>query len=109
MPIGEIILQLLKSKGLTKVWLANEMRISRGTLDNWIRGNTSPTHKDLLKMSKILNVDSAELSVNSLELDYKNKYFECLEAKDRLRDEVDRLNNLIDELKKNVPYPENKP
>ena len=54
--IGQKILQELEKQRLTKKWLYSEMGISRGTLDNWISGQTAPDHNELQIMYKLLNI-----------------------------------------------------
>jgi transcriptional regulator with XRE-family HTH domain len=49
------IQKLIEDKKLTKVTFAKKMGISRGTVDNWIKGPSSPTQKDMDNMLKILS------------------------------------------------------
>lgn len=55
--IGRRILQEIKSQRLTKKHLYEGLGISRGTLDNWIYGDTKPNHEEVERMSKLLNID----------------------------------------------------
>src|SRR5688500_11916413 len=55
--IGRRILQEIKSQRLTKKHLYEGLGISRGTLDNWIYGTTTPNHEEVELMSKLLNID----------------------------------------------------
>lgn len=54
MDTWETVQRLIKEKKVKKVDLATELKISRQTLDNWIKGDTAPDQKDIGKMSKIL-------------------------------------------------------
>jgi transcriptional regulator with XRE-family HTH domain len=49
------IKELIAEKQLKKADFSKKMDISRQTLDNWINGTTSPTQKDLDKMSTIFD------------------------------------------------------
>lgn len=44
-----------KSKGITKAFIVKELKISRGTLDNWIAGTTFPRLDQAVQLAKILN------------------------------------------------------
>lgn len=56
-PLGKRILQALKNQRLPKKHLYEGLGISRGTLDNWISGDTAPTHEEVGAMSNLLSID----------------------------------------------------
>lgn len=56
-PLGKRILERIRSQRLTKKYVYDSMKISRGTLDNWISGTTAPDHNELELMFKILGID----------------------------------------------------
>lgn len=55
MDTWEAIKQLIATNQLKKSHLAKELGISRTTLDSWLKEVTSPDHKEVQKMSKILD------------------------------------------------------
>ena len=57
---------LIKSNRVKKAHFAQKMDISRSTLDSWLKGDTSPTQKDIKKMSNILDEVPPELKDESL-------------------------------------------
>lgn len=65
MDIGKAISQFIDNKHITKKDFALKVGISRQTLDNWIKGVTSPDHSELTKMSKIMDVDISQLTMTS--------------------------------------------
>lgn len=50
----ERLKQLIDNKEFTKTSLHKKIGVSRETLDNYLKGKTSPTTEDVKKMSKIL-------------------------------------------------------
>lgn len=72
-PLGERILQELKRQRFKKKNLYDGLGISRGTLDNWIAGTTTPSHEEVAEMSKILSIDllhgQSKPKVKTIELD----------------------------------------
>lgn len=54
MDTWETVVRLISEKKLKKGVFADRLDISRQTLDNWLKDETSPDQKDLRKMSKIL-------------------------------------------------------
>jgi transcriptional regulator with XRE-family HTH domain len=69
--IGKAINQFIDNKRITKKEFAAKLGISRMTLDNWIKGATSPDHTELSKMSKIFDVDISQLTMRA-EGSYQN-------------------------------------
>jgi transcriptional regulator with XRE-family HTH domain len=61
MDTWETVTKLIVEKKLRKGSFATAMGISRQTVDNWLKGDTSPDQKDIKKMSKILEVMPDEL------------------------------------------------
>jgi|SRR5688572_19922437 len=73
-PLGRRILQEIKNQRLTKKYLYSGLGISRGTLDNWISGDTVPSHEEVESMSNLLNIDllgreGKSSKVKTIELD----------------------------------------
>jgi transcriptional regulator with XRE-family HTH domain len=60
MPLKEI----LKSRGLKQVWLADRMGVSEVTISNWVSAKSIPSKRNLNKLSEILDVP-VELINNS--------------------------------------------
>jgi transcriptional regulator with XRE-family HTH domain len=55
--IGKEILQALEDQRLTKKFLYEKLDISRGTLDNWIYGITTPDHNEVQKIYDLLHIN----------------------------------------------------
>ncbi len=53
--------EFLKSKGVKQKWLAQRIGVSEVTMSNWVKGKSSPTKKNLEKLSEILNVHINDL------------------------------------------------
>jgi transcriptional regulator with XRE-family HTH domain len=51
----ETVQKLIRSKAIKKADFSVKMEISRQTLDNWLKNETSPDQNDLKKMSEILD------------------------------------------------------
>lgn len=109
MGLGDRILQLIGKQQVTKASFAKGIGVSRTTLDNWIKGDTSPKHQDLINMSNFLNVDISELTSSGVQDGYKDKYLKCMEERIKLTDEINLLKRENEEIKKNVSHIENKP
>jgi transcriptional regulator with XRE-family HTH domain len=71
--IGLRIWQIADSKGITKAAFSKKLDISRQTFDNWIGGKTTPDHNDLLRASKLLDVDISEITLSQYKEDTKDK------------------------------------
>jgi len=52
--------ELIKVKGYRKDYIIKRMGISLHTLNNWIRGYTSPTIKQAQQLKEILNLKSID-------------------------------------------------
>jgi transcriptional regulator with XRE-family HTH domain len=59
MEFVERLRQLIDSKQFTKVGLCAKIGITRETLDNYLKGKTSPTTRDVEEMSKKLGLTLA--------------------------------------------------
>lgn len=51
-----LLKELLRSKGLKQIWLANKMGVSEVTVSSWCAGKSVPRKEHLRKLSEILNV-----------------------------------------------------
>ena len=54
--------EVFKSKGIKQKFLASKMGVSEVTLSNWVTGKTSPSKKNLEKLSDILDVSINEIT-----------------------------------------------
>lgn len=54
--------EVFKSKGIKQKFLASKMGVSEVTLSNWVTGKTSPSKKNLEKLSDILDVSINEFT-----------------------------------------------
>ena len=53
--------EVFKSKGVKQKWLAEKMGVSEVTLSNWVTEKSSPSRKNLEKLSSLLDVSINEL------------------------------------------------
>ena len=53
--------ELLKSKGVKQKWLAMRIGVSEVTMCNWVKEKSTPSKKNLEKLSEILNVQLKDL------------------------------------------------
>ena len=58
--------EVLKNKGISQTWLANQMDKSYTTINEYARNKRQPSLEDLYKIAEILNVDASELLVKKL-------------------------------------------
>lgn len=56
-----LLKELLKSKGVKQNWLAQRIGVSQVTMSNWVKEKSSPSKKNLVKLSEILNVHLNDL------------------------------------------------
>jgi len=56
---------LLESRGIKQKWLAEKIGVSEVTVSNWSSGKSSPSNKNLKKLSQALDV-SVELISKSI-------------------------------------------
>jgi repressor LexA len=54
--------EVFRSKGIKQKFLASKMGVSEVTLSNWVTGKTSPSKKNLEKLSDILDVSINEFT-----------------------------------------------
>lgn len=92
--LGDKILNAIESQRLTKKYLYEKMGVSRGTLDNWISGETEPTHIQVSEMFKILGIDEPKAGVTEPTVNY-----ESLEV---LRKNLEDLRKNLEDLRKNL-------
>ena len=64
--LGENILKLRKSKGLSQEQLGEKIDVTRQTISNWELGETSPNPDQLKLLSKALNISIDELLENDV-------------------------------------------
>ena len=64
--LGENILKLRKSKGLSQEQLGEQINVTRQTISNWELGETSPNPEQLKLLSKALNISVDELLENDV-------------------------------------------
>ena len=53
--------EVFKSKGIKQKWLAEKMGVSEVTISNWVTEKSSPSRKNLEKLSNLLDVSINEL------------------------------------------------
>jgi len=53
--------EVFKSKGVKQKWLAEKMGVSEVTISNWVTEKSSPSRKNLEKLSSLLDVSINEL------------------------------------------------
>tara|TARA_B110000444_G_C18347930_1_gene370347 strand:- start:132 stop:308 length:177 start_codon:yes stop_codon:yes gene_type:complete len=54
--------EVFKSKGIKQKFLSSKMGVSEVTLSNWVTGKTSPSKKNLEKLSDLLDVSINEFT-----------------------------------------------
>ena len=57
------IKEVLKNKGISQTWLADQMDKSYTTINEYARNKRQPSLEDLYKVAEILNIDARELLV----------------------------------------------
>lgn len=67
MTLGEKILKLRKSKGLSQEQFGEKINVTRQTISNWELGETSPNPEQLKLISKELNISIDELLDNEIQ------------------------------------------
>lgn len=55
------IKEVLKAKGITQTWLANQMDKSYNSINEYARNKRQPSLEDLYKIADILNVNAKDL------------------------------------------------
>ena len=53
--------EVFKSKGVKQKWLAEKMGVSEVTISNWVTKKSSPSRKNIEKLSNLLDVSINEL------------------------------------------------
>src|SRR5687768_15535319 len=102
--LGKKILDSIGNQRLTKKYVYGKMGISRGTLDNWISGETAPTHLELNEMSKILNIDLTSEHPQTKNFGNEGEpitmelWLQLKKNNDKFQQEIDRLWSLIDRM-----------
>lgn len=59
------IKEVLKDKGISQTWLANKMKKSYNTINEYARNVRQPSLEDLYKIAEILDVDIKVLIVSN--------------------------------------------
>lgn len=62
------IKEVLKDKGITQTWLANQMDKSYNTVNEYARNKRQPSLEDLYEIAEILNVSAKDLLIDKTEL-----------------------------------------
>lgn len=57
------IKEVLKNKGISQTWLADQMDKSYTTINEYARNKRQPSLEDLYKVAEILNVEVKELLI----------------------------------------------
>jgi transcriptional regulator with XRE-family HTH domain len=53
--------EVFKSKGVKQKWLAEKMGVSEVTISNWVTEKSSPSRKNLERLSNLLDISINEL------------------------------------------------
>jgi transcriptional regulator with XRE-family HTH domain len=53
--------EVFKAKGVKQKWLAEKMGVSEVTISNWVTEKSSPSRKNLERLSSLLDVSINEL------------------------------------------------
>lgn len=56
-----LLKELLKSKGVKQNWLAQRIGVSEVTMSNWVKEKSTPSKRNLEKLSEVLNVHLSDL------------------------------------------------
>ncbi|EGV43434.1 XRE family transcriptional regulator [Bizionia argentinensis JUB59] len=59
------IKEVLKNKGISQTWLADQMDKSYTTINEYARNKRQPSLEDLYKVAGILHIDPSELLVKT--------------------------------------------
>lgn len=51
-----LLKELLKTKGIKQVWIANRLGVSEVTVSKWCAGKSTPKKSHLQKLSELLDV-----------------------------------------------------
>lgn len=62
------IKEVLKAKGISQTWLADQMDKSYTTINEYARNKRQPSLEDLYKVAEILNVEVKELLIERTNL-----------------------------------------
>ena len=52
---------VMAEKGLSNIWLSEKLGVSQATVSKWTTNSSQPNLETLIKISKVLNVEVAEL------------------------------------------------
>ncbi|WP_034893792.1 helix-turn-helix domain-containing protein [Gillisia sp. Hel_I_29] len=61
------IKEVLKNKGISQTWLAEQMEKSYTTINEYSRNKRQPSLEDLYKIAEILKIDIKELIISNKE------------------------------------------
>ena len=59
------IKEVLKNKGISQTWLAEQMDKSYTTINEYARNKRQPSLEDLYKIADVLQIDASELLVKT--------------------------------------------
>lgn len=59
------IKEVLKNKGISQTWLAEQMDKSYTTINEYARNKRQPSLEDLFKIAEILQIDIKELIISN--------------------------------------------
>lgn len=62
------IKEVLKNKGISQTWLADQMDKSYTTINEYARNKRQPSLEDLYRIAEILNVEVKELLIERTDL-----------------------------------------
>ena len=62
------IKEVLKEKGITQTWLAQQVDKSYNTINEYARNKRQPSLEDLYEIAEILNVSAKDLLMDKMEL-----------------------------------------
>lgn len=61
------IKEVLKEKGITQTWLAQQLDKSYNTINEYTRNKRQPSLEDLYEIARILNVSAKDLLIDKTE------------------------------------------
>ena len=64
---------IIAEKNLTNKWLSEQLGVGQATISKWVQNNAQPNIETLIKISKVLNVEVAELlRTDEVQIDAEN-------------------------------------
>ena len=104
---GDKLKKIIKNKGFTLTALSKNIGYHRTTINNWIKGNNTPSKENIIKICDFLNIEASTVSniktdatLNESLLDINNLISERNRRKHLLLDEFKKDDLVINKLKR---------